>query len=512
MKIDKNIFSRIETNPSCVAGLKRGIEKESLRCNGSGDLSLTPHPDALGSALTHSWITTDFSEAQLELITSVHPKAVECLDDLNDIHRFVWENLATGEAIWPCSMPCILPKDPKEIPIGLYGSSNAGIAKTVYRRGLANRYGKTMQMVSGIHYNFSFPESFWLALGITDEPAKTLVYMGMMRNFRRYSWLLIYLFGGSPVADLSFNHKEASSLVEMAGGSLGLPFATCLRMSDAGYVSAAQENLDISYNSIEAYCQALTPGLKQTYGPYQRFKPIDGNYQQLNDAILQIENEFYSNIRPKRTSSSNKRPIHSLSENGIEYLEVRCIDLDPFEASGISAEACYFIDTFLLACAISKSPLDSPKELSSIDKNQKLVAETGRDVRLRLSKDGRPRLLQEYAKEILEACSAAAEILDSANETRAYSRAFQKRFAQTREPETTLSSRLLDSVRKKGSFIDFSLDLASQHLQTLRASPLSKIQKEIYDKEVKRSLNSQKDLEQSPQVPFDKFLADYVAV
>ena len=512
MKIDKNIFSRIETNPSCVAELKRGIEKESLRCNGSGDLSLTPHPDALGSALTHSWITTDFSEAQLELITSVHPKAVECLDELNDIHHFVWENLATGEAIWPCSMPCILPEDPEDIPIGLYGSSNAGIAKTVYRRGLGNRYGKTMQMVSGIHYNFSFPESFWLTLGITDEPTKTSVYLGMMRNFRRYSWLLIYLFGGSPVADLSFNHRESSSLVEMAGGLLGLPFATCLRMSDVGYVSAAQENLEISYNSIEAYCEALTPGLIKAYEPYRQFKPIDGNYQQLNDAILQIENEFYSNIRPKRTSSSNRRPIHALRENGIEYLEVRCIDLDPFEARGISAEACYFIDTFLLACAISKSPLDSPKELSSIDKNQKLVAKTGRDEQLRLSKDGRPCLLQEYAKDVLDTCSAAAEILDIANKTRAYSRSFQKRFAQTREPETTLSSQILDSVRKNGSFIDFSLDLASQHLQTLRASPFSKIRQEIYDKEVKRSLRTQKDLEQSPEVPFDKFLADYVAV
>ena len=512
MKIDKNIFSKIETNPFCVSGLKRGIEKESLRCSSSGDLSLTPHPDSLGSALTHSWITTDFSEAQLELITSVHPKAVECLDELDDIHRFVWENLAKGEAIWPCSMPCILPKDPEQIPIGLYGSSNAGIAKTVYRRGLGNRYGKTMQMVSGIHYNFSFPESFWLTLGITDEPTKTLVYLGMMRNFRRYSWLLIYLFGGSPVADSSFNHKEASSLVDMAGDSLGLPFATCLRMSDVGYVSAAQANLDISYNSIEAYCKALTPGLKETYGPYRRFKPIDGNYQQLNDAILQIENEFYSNIRPKGISRSNQRPIHALSENGIEYLEVRCIDLDPFEAGGISAEACYFIDTFLLACAISKSPLDSPEELSSIDKNQKLVAETGRDKQLRLSKDGRPCLLREYAKDVLDACSVAAEILDSANKTLAYSRSFQKRFSQTREPSTTLSSRILESIRKKGSFIDFSLDLASQHLQTLKASSLSKRQQEIYDKEVKRSLKTQKDLEQLSEVPFEKFLADYVAV
>ena len=250
-------------------------------------------------------------------------------------------------------------------------------------------------------------------------------------------------------------------------GSLGLPFATCLRMSDVGYVSAAQENLDISYNSIEAYCKALTPGLKETYGPYQRFKPIKGNYQQLNDAILQIENEFYSNIRPKRTSSSNRRPIHALRENGIEYLEVRCIDLDPFEAGGISAEACYFIDTFLLACAISKSPIDSPKELSSIDKNQKLVAETEETNNCDLVKMEDPAFFQEYAKDVLDACSAAAEILDNANKTRAYSRSFQKRFAQTREPETTLSSQLLDSIRKNGSFIDFSLDLASQHLQTL---------------------------------------------
>jgi len=168
---------------------KRGIEKESLRARPDGTLALTPHPPGLGSPLTHGYITTDFSESQLELITGAHETAERCLAELTDIHQFVYRVLDDGgragrdaETLWCSSMPCALPSD-EEIPVGRYGASNVGRMKTVYRIGLSHRYGRRMQTISGIHYNFSFP-------GATSEQ-----YFALIRNFRRHSWLPLYLFG-----------------------------------------------------------------------------------------------------------------------------------------------------------------------------------------------------------------------------------------------------------------------------------------------------------------------------
>ncbi len=170
--------------------LIRGIEKESLRVRTDGSLSQEPHPKALGSALTHRAITTDFSEAQLELITGIHPNPEDVLQELADIHVFVQKNIG-DELIWPNSMPCILAADQEKIPLGQYGSSNIAQAKTVYRRGLGNRYGRLMQTISGIHYNFSIPDTLWAALGKTTQDSRTEAYFGLIRNFRRCYWLLL---------------------------------------------------------------------------------------------------------------------------------------------------------------------------------------------------------------------------------------------------------------------------------------------------------------------------------
>src|SRR5690606_19112896 len=164
--------------------MARGIEKESLRTDASGHLALTPHPGALGSALTNPHITTDFSESQPELVTGVHTSVESSLAELTRIRQFVNRHLG-DERLWVSSMPGLLP-DEAGIPIGQYGSSNVGRAKTVYRTGLAHRYGKRMQTISGIHYNWSMP-------GLSNEQ-----YFALIRNFRRHSFLLLLLFGASP--------------------------------------------------------------------------------------------------------------------------------------------------------------------------------------------------------------------------------------------------------------------------------------------------------------------------
>src|SRR5437870_2616577 len=240
--------------PETLRGMHRGIEKESLRVRSDGALSQAPHPPALGSPLTHPHITTDFSEAQLELITGVHGSVEACLQELAWIHQFVYCHIG-DEILWCASMPCNLPAD-NQIPIGRYGTSNVGRAKTVYRLGLALRYGRRMQAISGIHYNWSLP-------GVTDAQ-----YFALIRNFRRHSWLPIYLFGASPAACSSFVEGRKHELVELSPGTMYAPHATSLRMGPLGYQSDAQSALRVSYNDLKSYAASLDDALTKPYPPY----------------------------------------------------------------------------------------------------------------------------------------------------------------------------------------------------------------------------------------------------
>src|SRR5512138_1668202 len=310
-----------------LRSMRRGVEKESLRVLPTGALALTPHPAALGSALTHQRITTDYSESQLELITGPHRDAQGCLQELTQIHQFVYRALRdTGEMLWVGSMPCGLPTD-ETIPIGQYGTSNIGHAKSVYRMGLGHRYGRRMQTISGIHYNWSLP-----GLG-NDE------YFALIRNFRRHSFVLLTLFGASPAVCSSFVAGREHELQPLSPQTLYLPHATSLRMGRLGYQSDAQARLSVSYNNLESYAASLQEALTQPYPAYEAIgvRNPGGEYNQLATTLLQIENEFYGTIRPKRLIKSGERPLHALRDRGVEYVEVRCMDLDPFEPLGIDA-------------------------------------------------------------------------------------------------------------------------------------------------------------------------------
>ncbi|MFG5408183.1 glutamate--cysteine ligase [Piscinibacter sakaiensis] len=343
-----------------LAGMRRGVEKESLRARPDGALAMSPHPAALGSALTHPQVTTDFSESQLELVTGAHADVAGCLDELGRIHQGVVHALhaAGDERMWPSSMPCRLPPD-AEIPIGRYGPSNVGQAKSVYRVGLGHRYGRRMQTISGIHYNWSLP-------GLTNDD-----YFALIRNFRRQSFLLLLLFGASPAVCSSFVQGLPHGLQPLDGagdacGSLHLPWATSLRMGRLGYQSDAQASLAVSYNSLAGYGASLHDALTRSYPAYEAIgvRGPDGAYRQLATSLLQIENEFYGTIRPKRVIFPGERPLHALRERGVEYVEVRCMDLDPFEPIGLGAPTAHFLDVFMLHCLTTPSPPDSPAEIA----------------------------------------------------------------------------------------------------------------------------------------------------
>src|SRR5262245_35922367 len=359
--------------PAVLGSLRRGIEKESLRVRPDGALATTPHPPQLGSALTHPHITTDFSEAQLELITGVHASAEGCLDELERIHEFVYRQIGE-ELLWCASMPCNLPAE-DAIPIARYGRSNVGRAKTVYRTGLSHRYGRRMQAISGIHYNFSLPEDAWPLPGRRDANEG---YFALIRNFRRHAWLLLYLFGASPAVCASFVEGRAHGLKELVPGTLYLPHATSLRMGRLGYLSDAQDSLRVSYNNLASYTASLDDALTQPYPPYETIGLRDPGsaegYRQLATTLLQIENEFYSTIRPKRVINPGERPLHALRERGVEYVEVRAMDLDPYSPVGITASTMRFLDVFLLHCLLTESPPDTDREIEALGRNKQEVA------------------------------------------------------------------------------------------------------------------------------------------
>ena len=444
-----------------------------MRVSPDGALSTDRHPVSLGSPLTHPHITTDFSEAQLELITAVHPTAEACLDELNDIHRFVYSEIKP-EVLWPASMPCIL-ADHENIPLGQYGTSNIATAKTVYRRGLGNRYGRLMQTISGIHYNFSVSEDFWQHLGADDDrDYRTARYFGLIRNFRRYSWLLIYLFGASPAICRSFNVPGAADLEPLGEGTLYLPHATSLRMGRLGYQSEAQSSLHISYNNLPQYADTMRYALTQNYPPYDAIGlKVDGTYQQLNTALLQIENEFYGSIRPKRPVQSGERPLTALTARGVEYVEVRCMDLNPFLRVGIGAHEIRFLDTFLIACLLADSPDDSREESERMYNNQLMVVERGRAPGLTLATGSGETPLADWATTVLETCAEVARALDRANDCDLYTYALELQRAKVRDPALTPSAQVLAAIeQQRVPFFRFAMNQALAHRGYFDAHPL----------------------------------------
>jgi glutamate--cysteine ligase len=418
-----------------LQGMGRGVEKESLRVTPEGTLAATSHPRALGAALTHPHITTDFSEAQLELITGVHPSVEAAELELTQVHQAVYRALG-DEMMWVSSMPCTLPPD-DQIPLGRFGTSNVGQAKTVYRMGLGHRYGRRMQTISGIHYNWSLPD------------VTTAEYFGLIRNFRRHSFLLLYLFGASPAVPRDFAH-DAKDLQPLGADTMHMPYATSLRMGRLGYQSDAQTSLSVSYNSLDSYAASLSDALVRPYPAYQALgiRSADGGYNQLNDSLLQIENEFYGTIRPKRVIFPGERPLHALRERGVEYIEVRCMDLDPFVPAGIAPATMRMIDIFLLHCLLDDSPLDSPNEIAELGRNQQRVAARGREPGLKLERGGLEILMADWLREILTECAPIAAWLDAHEGTDAHAQALAAARAAVLSPETLPSARVLAEMQE----------------------------------------------------------------
>ncbi len=501
---------------SLVRGGLRGVEKECLRVTPAGFIAATDPPQSLGAALTNRYITTDYSEALLELITPPQHDTVAVMDFLRDIHQFSQGSIG-DELLWPLSMPCRL-RGEQDIPLGRYGTSNVGRFKNVYRRGLGYRYGRYMQAIAGVHFNFSLPESFWPVYADIEKSSagigslKSAAYLAVVRNVRRLDWLLLYLFGASPAVCKCFLPDGNAGLAELDGDTWYAPHATSLRMSDIGYKNARKAGLWVSANSLEEYIADLTGAIRTPHEPFARIGVVvDGEWRQLSANLLQIGAEYYSTIRPKRSALSGERPTAALRRGGIEYVELRTLDLDPYSATGINDVELRFAEIFLLHALFTDSPPIRVDERPALDHNHDAVARRGREPGLQLRRNGRDVALRSWASELLEAMRPFAELLDDAGHR--YSDALEECLRRVTEPERCPAARLLDDMRREqASLAEFGLALARRQRAELAAIPVAQNSHyALLEVEAQASLDRQCWIEEHDTLSFDEYVAAYFA-
>lgn len=508
--------------PRLLQGGRKGVEKESLRVNPTGTLAYTQHPSALGSALTNEHITTDFSEALIELVTPPFTQSWELLQYLLDLHQFVYRHL-NDELLWATSMPCAIDGD-DGVPLAQFGTSNVGRMKTIYRNGLGLRYGRMMQAISGVHFNYSFPAGFWEAFAAVRESRDSgqnfmsSSYFDLLRNYRRYGWIVLYLFGVSPVVCKSFLRGRDMGLRELTPGTLYEPYATSLRMSDIGYRNRNQAGLSVSVNSLDEYVRDLTRAITTPHAPYEAMGvkvkgPNGDEYRQLNANILQIENEYYSFIRPKRVARSGERPTKALQRAGVEYVEVRALDVSAFDPVGVNQNKLRFLEAFLAMCVLKDSPLIASSEEARLDENHLTVARRGREPGLTLWRDGREAPMREWARELLDSMTGLCEMLDAGDPLRPYGNALAVQAAKLADVALTPSARLLDELTATNeSFFEQALRMSMLHKEYfLEMYPPNEARLAEFAASAEESLERQRRLETGQQEPFDTYLARYFA-
>ena len=504
--------------PQILQGGRKGVEKESLRVTPEGRVAQTPHPRDLGSALTSEHITTDFSESLIELVTPPFAASWELLQYLLDLHQFVYRHLGE-ELLWATSMPSAIEGD-EGIPIAEYGSANVARMKTVYRRGLGLRYGRMMQAISGVHFNYSFPQRFWEAYASVRQSHDagtqfvSASYFDLLRNYRRNGWIVLYLFGVSPVVCESFLKGRDVQLPVLTPGTLYEPYATSLRMSDIGYRNRNQAGLSVSVNSLAEYVRDLTRAITTPHPPYEALGvKVNGEYQQLNANVLQIENEYYSYIRPKRVARSGERPTKALQRAGVEYVEVRALDVSAFDPVGVNQNKLRFLEAFLALCLLKESAPIADSEQESLDQNHLTVARRGREPGLQLWRAGRSVPMKEWARELIDSMRGICEILDRGDATEPYATALATQAAKIEDVTLTPSARLMAELKSTHeSFFELALRMSAMHkayfldLYTPNPGRLAELGAEATD-----SLERQRALEASRTESFEDYVTRYFA-
>ena len=513
-------FSNVEDKSIFTQSLI-GLEKETLRVNHGGGLAQTNHPLSLGSALTHPYITTDYSEALLEIVTPPAHDISSVLHFLNDTQNFIYNQL-DDELLWATSMPCVVAGE-TSIPLARYGTSNSGLMKTVYRRGLGHRYGRVMQVIAGVHFNFSFSDKFWpLFFEVSNKESKesqqNLIsenYFSLLRNLQRFGWLIPYLFGASPAVCKSFLQGKETTLESFNETTYYEPFATSLRMGDIGYQNNKESEVGVvaDYNSISKYIKSLQHAVETRCPEYEKFGlEVNGQYQQLNANILQIENEYYSTVRPKQITNKYEMPMEALRSRGVQYVELRSLDVNASHPLGINEEQLYFLETFMLFCLSHESPPIDENEQKEIDRNEMLTAHEGRDPNLRLRRNGKDISVKEWGGELLGEMQGFASLLDDVHSSEDYSNSLNVQKQAVNDPELTPSAKMLTEMKDRGEgFYQYAMRMSQQHHEAFRKEQLSEEQNLFYQELSRTSLQKQNEMEANDSLPFSSFLEQYFA-
>ncbi len=518
-KFERRLAGLLNSGERAVLrGGRKGVEKESLRVLPGGEITHSPHPFALGAALTNEHITTDFSESLIELVTPPFLETWELLQYLCDIHQFVYRHLG-DELLWSTSMPAAIESDAR-IPLAQFGTSNVGRMKTIYRHGLGIRYGRIMQAISGVHFNYSFSSQLWGVLEHVNQSSQSrqdfvsAEYFGLLRNYRRYGWLVLYLFGTSPAVSKSFFAGRSTDLQSLDRDTVYEPYGTSLRMSDIGYRNKNQATVSVSVNSLDEYVRDLSRAIGTPYPPYEKLGvKVDGEYRQLNANILQIENEYYSYIRPKRIARSGERPTKALQRAGVEYVEVRALDVSAFDPVGVNQNKLRFLEAFLALCLLRESEPISRGEQEALDTNHLKVARRGREPGLTLNREGRSFPMIEWARELLDAMQGLCEMLDHGEAARPYAAALEQQRAKLDDVERTPSARLLAEMRQSGeSFFELARRMSKLHKDYfLGLYPPNERRLGEFASAAQESHEAQARIEASDKIDFDTYLAEYLA-
>ena len=377
-----------------------------------------------------------------------------------------------------------------------------------------------MQTIAGIHFNYSLPEEFWphyqAMLGDDGDALafRSAQYLALIRNFRRFGWLILYLFGASPAMCKSFGGGEDLDMPELGQDTWYAPYGTSLRMSDLGYNNQNQSRINISLNDLDHYIDDLQTAIRTPEPDYEKIGVIvDGKYRQLSANQLQIENEFYSPVRPKRVARSGERPTAALRRGGIEYVEIRSLDISVDDPAGINQNTMRFMEAFLIYCLLEESPPFDDAALEETRRNQSHTAREGRDPACRLLRDGAEVSLRDWGHEILDKVKNIAAAIDRTEATDCYVQAVTGLAELVDDPAQTPSARLLREVQEEhNSFFEYAISMARSHRDYFASiTPMSEQRHEEFQQEAQSSLERQREIEATDSITFEEYLANYYA-
>ncbi|PIE42351.1 MAG: glutamate--cysteine ligase [Gammaproteobacteria bacterium] len=496
---------------------RRGIEKEGLRYTYTDRLSEKSHPKTLGSPLTHQEVTTDYAESLLEIVTPAFRNSRDTQAHLCYLHRVLAQD--SYEYMLNGSMPAYI-ADTEAVQIGWYGRSHAGQMRRLYRKGLALRYGKAMQLIAGMHFNYSICNRLFNhyaeILGCHfNRQFVDQCYMNLVRNLRRYAWLTAYLFGHSPAVDKSFLHGKSHTLDTFDDETLYLPHATSLRMSDIGYQNKTGHL--VSANSLAQYIHDLAAAVKTPCKAFEQMGlyDVNGDYQQINTNLLQIENEYYTAARPKQLMISGEPPLRALADRGVAYVELRTLDINCFERTGISQNQLDFLEVFMLFCLFDEAPIFDKTDEKEAKTNMANISRYGRDPEVLINNRGQPTGVSRWGSEILEAMRPIAEAMDSEKHRPHYVSLIERELEVVANPELTPSARIMRHLSGEitgtpMSYHQFITNLSRKHMQVSREMGLTPAEKAKVDKDAEISLKKEKKLaKKSKKTTFDTYLNDY---